>query len=250
MAASSRKYMSRSDDDDSSGPRIPAPSRRGRYSDDDFAFTRKRRRRSRYASGYEMHREKNPKVDLLLCVFHSPSSHSWRTAPLSFDKRRIDDRELWEDIRETYRMELQMAWRRIFLLKRLKQIVPVTYTRNGVPCQQDKDKSPNLHTFMHAYHHPDRIRRDHEWVDWFSQLKDENAEQTVGLEFVEGLWAEKLVAIALLMTIAIIVVSVVWVVEGGNLQTVFTVMSFVLTGAAGKSSPPRPVMMIWLRQWC
>ncbi|KAL9605289.1 MAG: hypothetical protein Q9179_001537 [Wetmoreana sp. 5 TL-2023] len=233
MAASSRKYRSRSDDDDSSGPRIPPPPRRGRYSDDEFASTRKRRRRSRYASGYEMHREKNPKVDLLLCVFHSPSSHSWRTAPLSFDRRRIDDRELWEDIRETYRMELQMAWRRIFLLKRLKHIVPATemqgYTRNGVPCQLDKDKYPNSHTFMHAYHHPDRIRRDHEWMDWFSQFKDENADQTVGLEFVEGLWAEKLVAIALLITIAIIVVSVVWVVKGGNLQTVFTVMSFVLT---------------------
>lgn len=126
MAMSSRKYKSRSDDDDSSGPNIPPPPRRGRHSDDELASTRKHRRRSRYASGYDLPREKNPKVDLLLCVFHSPSSHSWRTAPLSFDKRRMDDRELWEDIRETYRMELQMAWRRIFLLKRLKHIVPVT----------------------------------------------------------------------------------------------------------------------------
>ena len=57
----------------------------------------------------------------------------------------------------------------------------------------------------------------------------------MGLEFQEGLWAEKLAIIAILITIAIIVVSIVWVVRGGDLQTVFTVMSFVLTGAAGES---------------
>lgn len=89
---------------------------------------------------------------------------------------------------------------------------------------------------MHGYHHPDRVRRDHTWVDWFTQFKEENPKQTIGLQFVEGLWAEKLVAIALLITVAIIIVSVVWVVKGGDLQTVFTVMSFVLTGAAGKYS--------------
>lgn len=96
---------------------------------------------------------------------------------------------------------------------------------------------------MHAYHHPDRIRRDHEWVDWFAHLKDQNPDQTVGLEFVEGLWAGKLVAIALLITVAIIIVSVVWVVKGGNLQTVFTVIGFVFTGAAGKYCPTQRVAL-------
>lgn len=86
---------------------------------------------------------------------------------------------------------------------------------------------------MHAYHHPGVVRPDLEWVDWFTRFKDDNPDQTVGLEFVEGLWAEKLVAIALLITIAIIMISIVWVIEGGQLQTVFTVMGFVLTGAAG-----------------
>ncbi|KAL8840138.1 MAG: hypothetical protein Q9170_001486 [Blastenia crenularia] len=234
MAASSRKHRSRSDDGNSPGPHVPPPPPRGRRSEDEFMSDRRHRRRSHYASGYDMPREKSSKVDLLLCRFTSPSSHSWRTAPLSFDRRRIDDRDLWEDIRQTYRMELQMPWRRVFSLKRVKHIVPVTYTRNGVPCQQDKSKYPNSHTFMHDYHHPDRVRPDHEWVDWFTHFKDDNPGQTVGLEFVEGLWAEKLVAIALLITVAIIVVSIVWVVKGGNLQTVFTVMGFVLTGAAGE----------------
>ena len=89
---------------------------------------------------------------------------------------------------------------------------------------------------MHAIHHPDQIRPVHEWVDWFADFKANDRGKTVGLEFQEGLWAEKLAAIAILITIAIIVVSIVWVVKGGDLQTVFTVMGFVLTGAAGELS--------------
>ena len=91
---------------------------------------------------------------------------------------------------------------------------------------------------MHAFHHPDRLRPSHEWVDWFVEFKAEDRGKTVGLEFQEALWAEKLAIIAILITIAIIIVSIVWCLRGGQLQTVFTVMGFVLTGAAGKSSNP------------
>ena len=72
-------------------------------------------------------------------------------------------------------------------------------------------------------------------MDWFTNLKAGDRGKTVGLEFQEGLWAEKLAIIAILATLTIIVVSIVWCVKGGQLQTVFTVMSFVLSGVAGKS---------------
>ena len=87
---------------------------------------------------------------------------------------------------------------------------------------------------MHAIHHPDSLRPAHDWVDWFTDFKATERGKPVGLEFQEGLWAEKLAIIALLITLAIIVVSIVWVLRGGELQTVFTVMGFVLTGAAGE----------------
>lgn len=98
---------------------------------------------------------------------------------------------------------------------------------------------------MHAIHHPDRIRPDHEWVDWFTQFKDNDRGKTVGLEFKEGLWAEKLALIAILITVAIIVVSIVWALRGGQLQTVFTVMGFVLSGAAGRLSSTLVVVSLW-----
>ena len=111
------------------------------------------------------------------------------------------------------------------------------YTPNSVPIPKGDAKSnPNSHSFMHAYHHPDRLRPEHEWVDWFVDFKAQDRGKTVGLEFQQGLWAEKLGLIAVLITVAIIVVSIVWSLKGGDLQTVFTVMGFVLTLAAGEMS--------------
>ncbi len=90
-------------------------------------------------------------------------------------------------------------------------------TPNGVPVRIDPKDYPDSKQFLHAYHHPDHIRPDHHWVDWFVAF-------------------EKLVVVAILATMAIIVVSVVWCVLGGDLQTVFTVMGFVLGLATGECS--------------
>ena len=115
-------------DDDSSGPRIPPVPQggRGRRSGgDDFESPKRRRRHS--GRGYDMPREKPlpSKVELQLCVFHGAPSHRWRTAPFTFDRRRDDDRELWEEIRRVYRDELQGVWRRILGFKKLKHIIPI-----------------------------------------------------------------------------------------------------------------------------
>lgn len=72
-------------------------------------------------------------------------------------------------------------------------------------------------------------------MDWFVEF-DTNDRRPNGLEFAEGLWADKLAAVAVILSLAIIAVSIVWVVKGGDLQTVFTVMGFVLTFVAGESS--------------
>jgi len=115
----------------------------------------------------------------------------------------------------------------------VKGIVPIGFTPNGVPVKTDPKNFPDAKTFRHAYHHPERIRPDHRWVDWFVEF-DAGDTRTNGLEFVEGLWADKLAAVAIIFSIAIVVVSVVWCALGGGLQTVFTVMGFVLTFVAAQ----------------
>lgn len=79
--------------------------------------------------------------------------------------------------------------------------------------------------------HPQRIRTNHEWVSWWQEY-EKRSDRSYGLEFIEGLWAEKLALLAIAINVAVIVVSVIWCIRGGNLQTVFTVMSFVITAAA------------------
>ena len=111
--------------------------------------------------------------------------------------------------------------------------MPITYTINGIPLRSKKSPQDFVegHAFMHAYHHPQRLHPNHYWIDWFEKFERENArDDSWGLEFIEGLWADKLVAVATLFTAAIIIVSAVWCAYGGDLQTVFTVMSFVLGG--------------------
>lgn len=150
---SSRKSRPPSDDNDSSGPRIPPiPQQNRRHSDDEYyRSSKKPRRRSRYGSGkgYEMGREKLTKVDLLLCVFNGAPSHRWRTFPYSFDRRRINDVELWEDIRAIYRDDLQKAWRRIFGLKKLKAIIPIEVHNPAIFHGSDKVMPSNNEEWAH-----------------------------------------------------------------------------------------------------
>ncbi len=122
----SRKSRAPSPNSDSD----PPPLRRGRHPDSVSPPPRKRRNRSRYDPGYSQPREKSNKVSLLLCVFRGSTGNSWHTAPFSFDRRKTDDRELWEEIREVYRQDLQRPWRRLFLFKRLKLIAPIEVCRD------------------------------------------------------------------------------------------------------------------------
>lgn len=167
----------------------------------------------RKSRGYSMQDKSGKKSDisLVLCVYHS-SSERWTTAPLRFNPNRINDRQLWTEIRETFRSDLQKPWRRIFGFKKVTGIVPIGYTPNGVPTKTDpKDPKAarDAKSFRHAFHHPERIRPDHQWVDWFVEFDASETRQN-GLEFVEGLWAEKLAVIAIICSLAIIVISIVW----------------------------------------
>jgi hypothetical protein len=87
------------------------------------------RRRSRRGTrgnrdrGYSLPREKR-QVTLMLCVFHS-TQHIWATHPVTFDPRKTNDRELWLEIRDTFRADVQKPWRRWFGFKKVMSIVPI-----------------------------------------------------------------------------------------------------------------------------
>ena len=86
-----------------------------------------RRRKSR-REGYDLPRDRSPRrkheIHLELCLYHS-TRHSWKTEPLRFNPDRINDRELWTDIRDIFRQDIQKPWLRIFGFKKVTSIVPI-----------------------------------------------------------------------------------------------------------------------------
>lgn len=171
-------------------------------------------------------------VVLILCVFHT-NSHNWSKAPVRFNTRKTTDRELWEDIRDTYRFRLRNPWLRWISFRHVTAIVPIAYSPNGAPMRTDPENFPEARLLRHAYHHPEEITSQHLWIDYFTNF-DAGDKRQNGLEFREGLWPQKLGIVALLASAGIIIASIVWCALGGNLQTVFTVMGFVLSFVAAE----------------
>lgn len=137
------------------------------------------------------------------------------------------------DIRDIYRFQLRNPWLRWLSFRHVTSIVPIAYTPNDTPVRTDPKDFPEAKQLRHAYHHPESIKTQHMWVDYLTEF-DAGDKRMNGLEFREGLWANKLGIVALLASTGIIVACIVWSVLGGNLQTVFTVMGFVLSFVAAE----------------
>ena len=111
-------------------------SRRGRSLDSrisrlrSFSITpspppkRSSKRRQSRREAYDQPR-KGSRVTLILCVFHN-TSHTWERATIKFDPNRTNDRELWKDIRDAFRADLEKPWRRILGFRKVKSVVPCT----------------------------------------------------------------------------------------------------------------------------
>ena len=126
-------------------PRIPPPPKTNRSS-------KKRHGRPRHRDrGYSLPRSRSRRseVTLTLCVFH-PTSHNWSTHPFRFDANRTDDRQLWTDIRETFRMDLQKPWRRIFGFKKVKSIVPIAVSDQSMTFSPFTRDSPLNRKSVHS----------------------------------------------------------------------------------------------------
>ncbi|KAL9056767.1 MAG: hypothetical protein Q9162_002738 [Coniocarpon cinnabarinum] len=174
------------------------------------------------------------KIHLVLSVC-DPTSHEWRTAPVSFDQFKDNDQDVWWEIRRAYRDELQKEWRRWLFFRKLKYIVPIEYTHNGVPTRHKPADYLDARVLMHAYHNPGRIKPDQVWIEWMAHLKNSgDPGKSYGLEFVEGLWIAKLVWAAILGSISLIIPSILWPALGGQLGDVFTTLDFVESWFAGQ----------------
>ena len=106
-------------------------------------------------------------------------------------------------------------------------LMVVKYTHNGVPTRHKPADYLDARVLMHAYHHPGRIRPDRVWIEWFVHLKNSgDPGKSYGLEFVEGLWVQKLLWAAVVGTVAMLIPSIVWPLKGGDIGNVFATLDF------------------------
>lgn len=84
---------------------------------------------------------------------------------------------------------------------------------------------------MYAFQHPDRLNSQDEWIQWVFRLRRQDRRHAI--EFVEG-WNTTRIAIAgTIPWLSSCIVGIAWTAAGGDIQTAFTVASFILTSSSG-----------------
>ncbi|KAI9794278.1 MAG: hypothetical protein M1833_000421 [Piccolia ochrophora] len=147
------------------------------------------------------------------------------------DGPTVSDTWLFNEIRDAYFHGLQSPRRRYlsFLrLKKLKRIARLHYTVDTRRPRRIADDSPlDQHQLMSAFENPSGIRPGTEWVAWVFAMKADPYNKE-GLEFVEGWNGRKIAIIGASVLIGTTLMAGLWAGLGGDLQTVFTVASFLL----------------------
>ena len=86
---------------------------------------------------------------------------------------------------------------------------------------------------MFAYANPLKVTSKHDWVEWAFKLKQKD--KRYALEFVEGWEATRIAVLGSVLWMASFLLGIIWSVRGGDIQTVFTVASFVLAAASSRT---------------
>jgi hypothetical protein len=86
---------------------------------------------------------------------------------------------------------------------------------------------------MYAYQNPDRLSSSQDWIQWVFRLRLKDRRHA--LEFVEG-WNTTRIAISgAVPCVSSCLVGIIWTAMGGDVQSAFTVASFLLTISSSKS---------------
>jgi hypothetical protein len=95
-----------------------------------------------------------------------------------------------------------------------------------------------LQEMMFAYRHPDQLASNDDWIRWVFRLR--RRDKRHALEFVEG-WNTMRIAVAgTVPWLSSCIVGIAWTAAGGDVQSAFTVASFILTSSSSKSPKDSP----------
>ncbi|KAH6692520.1 hypothetical protein F5X68DRAFT_201060, partial [Plectosphaerella plurivora] len=119
-------------------------------------------------------------------------------------------------------------FRRWFSLKSLRAFKYTPTTRPVVVPLDDFV----LQEMMYAYHNSGRLSSDIDWVKWVFRLRRQDKRHAI--EFVEG-WNSTRIGIAgSIPWLSSCIVGIAWTAAGGDVQSAFTVASFILTSSSSE----------------
>jgi len=106
------------------------------------------------------------------------------------------------------------------------------YTPTTRPVQVPLDDLV-LQEIVYAYHRPNQISSETQWVKWVFRLRE--ADKRHAIEFAEH-WNDTRIAVAgAIPWVSSCMVGIIWTSRGGDAQTAFTVAGFILSSLSCKS---------------
>jgi hypothetical protein len=90
-----------------------------------------------------------------------------------------------------------------------------------------------LSEIIFAYLNPGKIDSNQEWVNWAFKLKQKD--KRYALEIIEDWQVGRVAVIGCVPWVTSFLLGIIWSACGGDVQTAFTVASFVLTAGSSKS---------------
>lgn len=104
---------------------------------------------------------------------------------------------------------------------------------------------------MYAFENPDKIESKTDWVSWVFRLKS-NPDKKYALEFVEGWKGGKIMILGAIPWVGSFLTALIWSACGGDIQTAFSVASYILTASGSMCTVFRTVnhALIGVRYTC
>ncbi|KAL6407419.1 hypothetical protein AUP68_10251 [Ilyonectria robusta] len=165
------------------------------------------------------------------CILRSkfPSDDEFQSAIAANPHLIHTDAQFFDEIQRLFATEMSGFFRSYFSLKSLQAFRVLAYTPTTRPVVVPLDDFV-LQEMMYAYRNPSKLESKDEWVKWVFRLRRKDKRHAI--EFVEG-WNTTRIAIAgTVPWLSSCLVGVIWAVIGGDIQTAFTVASFILTSSS------------------
>ncbi|KAL1305729.1 hypothetical protein AAFC00_007315 [Neodothiora populina] len=142
----------------------------------------------------------------------------------------VPDRDFMLAMRWKYKNNLRGPFRRILSFKTVSTARLLQYG-DGIFATAEQNYALFSPTFMKAFENPFMYvgKNDTQWVYWLHKQKTSDKGLDIAIELIEDYSMFRVMSVAVFILVALLALSIVWIVEGGDASYMATVMSYALS---------------------